>query len=140
MATLDSDINMVPADKESTGGDPSSSVASASSSTKKVKKFEIKKWNAVALWAWGTISWIFVSSVKLIKPVPQVRSVQLLGGFATMHSTSTALAVGSRLVKCAPWVGLLHRILNRMSYPPSGPYFNLKDNIDFEIEFGRLRE
>ncbi|VFQ68149.1 unnamed protein product [Cuscuta campestris] len=55
MATLDSDINMVPADKESTGGDPSSSVASASSSTKKVKKFEIKKWNAVALWAWDIV-------------------------------------------------------------------------------------
>jgi hypothetical protein len=21
------------------------------------KKFEVKKWNAVALWAWGNLSW-----------------------------------------------------------------------------------
>lgn len=44
MATLDSDVPMVPA------GDPSSS---AGPSSKKPKRFEIKKWNAVALWAWG---------------------------------------------------------------------------------------
>lgn len=25
----------------------------SSGSTKKAKRFEIKKWNAVALWAWG---------------------------------------------------------------------------------------
>ena len=44
MATLDSDVPMVPA------GEPSSS---AGPSSKKPKRFEIKKWNAVALWAWG---------------------------------------------------------------------------------------
>ncbi|KAL1336989.1 RING-box protein 1a-like isoform X4 [Arachis hypogaea] len=48
---------MVPA------GQPSSSAAGPS--TKKPKLFEIKKWNAVALWAWGTTSWISVSSAKL---------------------------------------------------------------------------
>nr|GLL40077.1 RING-box protein 1 [Ipomoea trifida] len=51
----------------------------------------------------GTISWISVSSAKLIKLVPQVRNAQLLGGFVTMPSTSIALADGSRLVKSAPW-------------------------------------
>lgn len=49
MATLDSDVPMVPV------GEPSSS-AGPSSSSKKNKRFEIKKWNAVALWAWGTFS------------------------------------------------------------------------------------
>lgn len=46
MATLDSDVTMVPA------GETSSSAA-PSSSSKKPKRFEIKKWSAVALWAWG---------------------------------------------------------------------------------------
>nr|VDC79106.1 unnamed protein product [Brassica rapa] len=46
MASLDSDVNMIPA------GESSSSVA-ASSSSKKAKRFEVKKWSAVALWAWG---------------------------------------------------------------------------------------
>nr|VDD18696.1 unnamed protein product [Brassica rapa] len=46
MANLDSDVNMIPA------GESSSSVV-ASSSSKKAKRFEVKKWSAVALWAWG---------------------------------------------------------------------------------------
>lgn len=48
MATLDSDVPMVPV------GEASSSAA-PSSSTKKPKRFEIKKWSAVALWAWGNL-------------------------------------------------------------------------------------
>ncbi|MBA0789172.1 hypothetical protein Gotri_027022 [Gossypium trilobum] len=48
MATLDSDVPMVPA------GEASGSSA-ASSSTKKPKRFEIKKWSAVALWAWDIV-------------------------------------------------------------------------------------
>ncbi|AED92860.1 RING-box 1 [Arabidopsis thaliana] len=48
MATLDSDVTMIPA------GEASSSVA-ASSSNKKAKRFEIKKWSAVALWAWDIV-------------------------------------------------------------------------------------
>ncbi|KAJ0890247.1 hypothetical protein HanRHA438_Chr09g0421681 [Helianthus annuus] len=43
---MDSDVAMVPA------GD-SSSLPGPSSSSKKPKRFEIKKWSAVALWAWG---------------------------------------------------------------------------------------
>ncbi|GFY80494.1 RING/U-box superfamily protein [Actinidia rufa] len=46
MASLDTDVTMVPV-----GEGPS--CASTSSSSKKPKRFEIKKWNAVALWAWG---------------------------------------------------------------------------------------
>ncbi|KAL9297585.1 hypothetical protein ACSQ67_023481 [Phaseolus vulgaris] len=46
MATLDSDVPMIPA------GEPSSS---AGPSSKKPKRFEIKKWNAVALWAWDIV-------------------------------------------------------------------------------------
>jgi hypothetical protein len=45
MATLDSDVPMVPAGEASSSG--------AGPSSKKPKRFEIKKWNAVALWAWG---------------------------------------------------------------------------------------
>ncbi|KAL6124310.1 hypothetical protein ACLB2K_076824 [Fragaria x ananassa] len=47
MATLDSDVPMVPAGEGSSGA--------GSSSVKKPKRFEIKKWNAVALWAWDIV-------------------------------------------------------------------------------------
>ena len=52
-----------------------------SGSGKEKKRFEVKKWNAVALWAWDivvddncaicriTTSWIFVSNVKQIRPL-----------------------------------------------------------------------
>lgn len=55
MASLDTDVTMVPAGEGSGGAGPSSSTVSTSSSTRKAKRFEIKKWNAVALWAWGII-------------------------------------------------------------------------------------
>ncbi|MFS7927537.1 putative Zinc finger, RING/FYVE/PHD-type, anaphase-promoting complex subunit 11 [Helianthus anomalus] len=45
---MDSDVAMVPT------GD-SSSLPGPSSSSKKPKRFEIKKWNAVALWAWDIV-------------------------------------------------------------------------------------
>ena len=47
MATLDSDVTVFPAGEASSSAGPSSS-------TKKPKRFEIKKWNAVSLWAWGS--------------------------------------------------------------------------------------
>ncbi|GAU31930.1 hypothetical protein TSUD_271140 [Trifolium subterraneum] len=47
MATLDSDVPMVPAGEASSSG--------AGPSSKKPKRFEIKKWNAVALWAWDIV-------------------------------------------------------------------------------------
>ncbi|RWW86992.1 hypothetical protein BHE74_00004200 [Ensete ventricosum] len=52
MASLDTDINMVPAGEGSSGA-VGPSAAASSSTSKKPKRFEIKKWNAVALWAWG---------------------------------------------------------------------------------------
>jgi hypothetical protein len=48
MASTDIDMTPVPS------GEGSSAQAGPSTSTKKAKRFEIKKWNAVALWAWGT--------------------------------------------------------------------------------------
>ncbi|CAI0470738.1 unnamed protein product, partial [Linum tenue] len=47
---MDSDVAMIPAGE---GG--SSAAAGPSSSSKKPKRFEIKKWNAVALWAWDIV-------------------------------------------------------------------------------------
>ncbi|KAL7000380.1 cullin-RING-type E3 NEDD8 transferase, partial [Sarracenia purpurea var. burkii] len=48
MASLDTDVTMVPFGEGSSGAVPSSSsTASTSSSSKKAKRFEIKKWNAV---------------------------------------------------------------------------------------------
>nr|KAJ0213158.1 hypothetical protein LSAT_V11C400194200 [Lactuca sativa] len=52
---MDSDVTMVPASDASSLPGPSSSSAVASSSSKKPKRFEIKKWNAVALWAWDIV-------------------------------------------------------------------------------------
>ncbi|CAK9183545.1 unnamed protein product [Ilex paraguariensis] len=89
---MDTDITMVPAGEGSGASAPSSS-----SSTKKPKRFEIKKWNAVSLWAWGAlslvlaillwtivqfagiISWISALSAKLIRQVRPARSALLLG-------------------------------------------------------------
>ncbi|KAL4589408.1 hypothetical protein LXL04_002315 [Taraxacum kok-saghyz] len=119
MASLDTDVTMVPAAEGSGGAGPSSSTASTSSSIKKAKRFEIKKWNAVSLWAWGTliqisswitaryvgiISWISASNVKLTKLVLPVRSAQLLGVSVIMPSTFTVLADGSKPAKSAHWI------------------------------------
>ncbi|MCL7045095.1 hypothetical protein MKW94_019876 [Papaver nudicaule] len=56
-ATLDTDVTMVPA-----GDTPETAIVIGSSSTccsskhnNKPKRFEIKKWNAVALWAWDIV-------------------------------------------------------------------------------------
>ncbi|KAK1549379.1 hypothetical protein Q3G72_001144 [Acer saccharum] len=46
MTTLDSNVPMIPIGEASNSAGPSSS-------SKKPKRFEIKKWSAVALWAWG---------------------------------------------------------------------------------------
>ncbi|CAN4087024.1 unnamed protein product [Withania somnifera] len=48
---MDTDVEMVPPGDESNTTAPSA----PSSSTKKPKRFEIKKWNAVALWAWDIV-------------------------------------------------------------------------------------
>ncbi|KAJ6381984.1 hypothetical protein OIU77_030604 [Salix suchowensis] len=47
MSALDSDVTMVPVGETSGTAGPSSS--------KKPKRFEIKKWNAVSLWAWDIV-------------------------------------------------------------------------------------
>ncbi|CAK9150115.1 unnamed protein product [Ilex paraguariensis] len=47
---MEPDVIMLPAGEGSSVAGPSSS-----SSTKKPKRFEIKKWNAVALWAWDIV-------------------------------------------------------------------------------------
>ncbi|CAA2992769.1 RING-box 1a [Olea europaea subsp. europaea] len=57
MASLDSDVTMVPAGEGSSGAGPSSinSTPGTPLSSKKSKRFEIKKWNAVSLWAWDIV-------------------------------------------------------------------------------------
>jgi hypothetical protein len=45
-------------------GEGSSAGASSSAVSKRPKRFEIKKWNAVALWAWGMCA--HPPSLKLI--------------------------------------------------------------------------
>ncbi|XP_057978764.1 RING-box protein 1a-like isoform X2 [Malania oleifera] len=52
---MDTDVTMVAAGEGSSSAGPSSAVVASSSSTKKPKRFEIKKWNAVALWAWDIV-------------------------------------------------------------------------------------
>ncbi|XP_028214974.1 RING-box protein 1a-like [Glycine soja] len=48
MATLDFDVTVFLTDEASSSGGPSSS-------TKKPKRFDIKKWNVVSLWAWDIV-------------------------------------------------------------------------------------
>lgn len=48
----DADMNIVPAGEGSSAAGPSNTTPQSS---KKSKKFEIKKWNAVSLWAWGIV-------------------------------------------------------------------------------------
>ncbi|THH16603.1 hypothetical protein EW146_g4055 [Bondarzewia mesenterica] len=89
------------------------------------QRFEVKKWNAVALWAWvnslffvldpiqislwrtalsaGTISWTFASIVKQTRYLQQVRNAMLPGVSATMLSTSIAFRAGSRLEMSVLW-------------------------------------
>ncbi|KAL6519215.1 RING-box protein 1a [Orobanche gracilis] len=52
MASLDTDVNMIPAGEGSSGAGTSTTHPT---SIKKAKRFEIKKWNAVALWAWDIV-------------------------------------------------------------------------------------
>ena len=59
MDSTEVDMTPVPA------GEGSSVLAGPSTSTKKGKRFEIKKWNAVALWAWGTSK--FLCSMIIIR-------------------------------------------------------------------------
>jgi hypothetical protein len=47
MASEDTDMVTGPS------GEGSSAGGSSSAASKRPKRFEIKKWNAVALWAWG---------------------------------------------------------------------------------------
>ncbi|RWW21232.1 hypothetical protein GW17_00014618 [Ensete ventricosum] len=82
MASLDTDINMVPAGEGSSGA-VGPSAAASSSTSKKPKRFEIKKWNAVALWAWGMCPIhkrlaVRVDSLVLDETSPSSRLRQLL--------------------------------------------------------------
>ncbi|KAF9611551.1 hypothetical protein IFM89_032951 [Coptis chinensis] len=54
MASLDTDVNMLPPSEARRGG---STGGGAGPSSKKalIKKFDIKKWNAVSLWAWDIV-------------------------------------------------------------------------------------
>ncbi|RVX16948.1 RING-box protein 1a [Vitis vinifera] len=52
---MDIDITVIPAGEGSGTAGPLFSVSPSSSSSKKIKRFETKKWNAVALWAWDMV-------------------------------------------------------------------------------------
>jgi RING-box protein 1 len=53
MSAMETDINAPP--PPAPAGEGSSAAGPSSSTSRKPnKRFEIKKWNAVALWAWGT--------------------------------------------------------------------------------------
>ncbi|XP_006643649.2 RING-box protein 1A-like [Oryza brachyantha] len=55
MSAMDTDINAPPPPAPAPAGEGSSAAGPSSSSRKPNKRFEIKKWNAVALWAWDIV-------------------------------------------------------------------------------------
>ncbi|KAG6792230.1 hypothetical protein POTOM_001373 [Populus tomentosa] len=108
---MDTDVTMV------TAGEASSS------SSRKPKRFEIKKWNAVALWAWGIISWIFALSVKQIKRVLQARSALLPGGpfnvkaFKDLRRGDGGCVQGKEMIKvCVLFAVNLLRCAKRLGF------------------------
>uniref|UniRef100_A0A6N2K7G6 Uncharacterized protein n=1 Tax=Salix viminalis TaxID=40686 RepID=A0A6N2K7G6_SALVM len=111
---MDADVTMV------TAGEASSS------SSRKPKRFEIKKWNAVALWAWGFSHGLVICILLLCTELGFMTACTELGfmaactelgfwaactelgfmpacagGCAIMPSTSTVSADGSKPAKCA---------------------------------------
>eukprot|EP00510_Aplanochytrium_minuta_P001079 CAMPEP_0184019430 /NCGR_PEP_ID=MMETSP0954-20121128/8747_1 /TAXON_ID=627963 /ORGANISM="Aplanochytrium sp, Strain PBS07" /LENGTH=92 /DNA_ID=CAMNT_0026301095 /DNA_START=416 /DNA_END=695 /DNA_ORIENTATION=+ len=72
-------------------------------------RFEIKRWNAVALWAWDivvdivqsaeTISWIYVLNAKRIVPQHYLKNVRSHGAYVIMHFISIAFQDGLKPVK-----------------------------------------
>eukprot|EP00286_Rhodomonas_abbreviata_P011077 CAMPEP_0181325176 /NCGR_PEP_ID=MMETSP1101-20121128/20779_1 /TAXON_ID=46948 /ORGANISM="Rhodomonas abbreviata, Strain Caron Lab Isolate" /LENGTH=134 /DNA_ID=CAMNT_0023433453 /DNA_START=18 /DNA_END=420 /DNA_ORIENTATION=+ len=99
-------------DEDTTLGDETGGAAGGGAATSG-KRFEVKKWNAVALWAWDIVvdncaiaeitSWTFALSARRTRRQQQVKNAQSHGGNATTRFISTAFLGGSRLAKFALW-------------------------------------
>lgn len=92
-------------------------------------RFEVKKLNAVSLWAWDIVvdncaicrnhimdlwyvqhyddrlwrAYKIALSARQIRPIQHLMNVLLHGEFVTMHSTSIVSLGGSKRDKFAPW-------------------------------------
>ncbi|KAL1786512.1 E3 ubiquitin-protein ligase RBX1 isoform X2 [Sigmodon hispidus] len=77
------------------------------------KRFEVKKWNAVALWVWDivvdycaicrTTSWIFALNVRSTRHLLPLKSVLSHGESVIMLFISTASLDGSKRGRCVRW-------------------------------------